>query len=42
MDCPDGHDYCNDELLIDWTPRGDQVYINMEHKIYMFTYVDPE
>jgi len=37
MDCPEGSDYCNDELLVDWTPKGDQVlFISLEKNLYKF------
>ena len=26
QDCTHGEQYCKDDLLIDWLPRGDQIY----------------
>ena len=27
QDCGEGEDYCVDEMLVDWLPKGDQVNI---------------
>ena len=28
QDCKEGEDYCVDEMLVDWLPKGDQVFFS--------------